>query len=129
MTFTIKTTLNASCQHVYNAWLNSQHHSEMTGGEAFITDQINDSFTAWNEYISGKNLELIANEKIVQEWRTTEFSDDEENSIITIELKDNNGKTELTLTHSHLPEHGEQYKKGWEDHYFNPMKTYFENHG
>ncbi|MBN4070128.1 hypothetical protein JYT76_00420 [Olleya sp. AH-315-F22] len=36
------------------------------------------------------------------------------------------GGTELTLTHSNVPESGEHYIKGWDEHYFKPMKRYFE---
>lgn len=36
------------------------------------------------------------------------------------------GETELTLTHSNVPESGEHYIKGWDEHYFKPMKAYFE---
>jgi activator of HSP90 ATPase len=28
---------------------------------------------AWNMYISGKNIELVKDKKIVQEWKTTEW--------------------------------------------------------
>ncbi len=35
--------------------------------------------------------------------------------------------TKVTLAHSNLPdETGKTYRKGWRDHYFKPMKEYFE---
>jgi hypothetical protein len=33
--------------------------------------------------------------------------------------------TKVTIRHSALPEHGMQYKQGWIDSYFLPMKEYF----
>jgi hypothetical protein len=33
--------------------------------------------------------------------------------------------TRLTLKHTNLPDHGMQYKDGWVEHYFEPMKAYF----
>jgi hypothetical protein len=39
-------------------------------------------------------------------------------------LHELDGKTELTLVHSNLPETGTHYKKGWQEHYFEPMSKY-----
>ncbi len=38
----------------------------MTSGKAFSTNKVGENFTAGDGYISGKNLELMENEKIVQ---------------------------------------------------------------
>jgi len=97
----------------------------MTGGEADISDKIGGSFTAWDGYIEGKNLVLEPYNRIVQSWRTSEFEDHEGDSEIEIILAESGAETELTLIHRNLPEHGEQYKQGWGDNYFLPMKDYF----
>jgi activator of HSP90 ATPase len=86
MKFTIKTTINALPEVIYNAWLSSKGHSEMTGGEANISDLTGDTFTTWDGYICGKNLLLKENKKIVQSWRTSEFEDHEPDSQIEIQL-------------------------------------------
>lgn len=85
-----------------------------------------DHFTAWDDYIEGENLALEPNKRIVQSWRTSEFLDNEPDSQIELILKDDGNQTELTLIHTNLSENGEQYKKGWEDHYFEPMRDYFK---
>jgi activator of HSP90 ATPase len=126
MKLKLTTTINASPAEVYEAWLNSELHSEMTGGEANVSDQVGDSFDAWDGYISGSNIELEKNKHILQKWRTTEFTEEEEDSIIEIQFAPVGSDTEITLIHSNLPEHGEQYRSGWEEHYFVPMKSYFE---
>ena len=46
--FEVSEEIRASPQQVYNAWLNSNQHSAMTGGEAIVSDLIGDSFTAWD---------------------------------------------------------------------------------
>ena len=125
MKFTLKTIINSTPKEIYSKWLNSEGHSNMTGGEASISNKVGDTFNAWDGYIEGKNLELELNKRIFQSWRTTQFEENEEDSRIEILLKEIEGQTELTLNHSNLPESGEHYKKGWEDHYFRPMKEYF----
>jgi activator of HSP90 ATPase len=83
------------------------------------------SFTTWDGYIEGKNIDLEPYHRIVQSWRTFDFEEEDQDSQIEILLSEAVGETELTLIHSNLPESGEHYKQGWEEHYFQPMKAYF----
>ncbi len=125
-TVELREIIEATTQEIYSAWLNSQLHTQMTGGEANCSDKVGASFTAWDGYISGKNLELLENKKIVQTWRTTEFSEDDEDSRLTIHLSEIKEGTELTLSHINIPKGQTQYEQGWIDHYFVPMKEFFK---
>ncbi|MFD2726803.1 SRPBCC domain-containing protein [Hyunsoonleella rubra] len=126
MKFTLKSTFNTTAKELYLSWLNSEKHSKMTGGLAECSENIGERFTAWDGYIWGKNLELEPFHRIVQSWRTTQFGDYEKDSQIEILLKEiKDGQTELILIHTNLPESGEHYKKGWKDHYFEPIKAFF----
>lgn len=125
MEFTLTAKFNVSAEKIYSAWLTSEEHTAMTGGDANINDKVGDTFTAWDGYISGMNLELEPGKRILQSWRTTQFEDAEEDSQIEVLLKETEGVTELTLIHRNLSENGGHYKKGWEDHYFAPMRVYF----
>lgn len=127
MEFTLKTKFKTSAKSIYEAWMSSEGHTKMTGGAASINDEIGSEFIAWDGYIFGENQILETNKRIVQSWRTTEFEDDEADSKIEILLNEENGVTELTLTHTNLPKHGEQYRNGWQEHYFIPMKDYFSD--
>ena len=127
MEFTLKETFQASAKKLYNTWLTSDGHTKMTGGEATISSEIGKSYSAWDGYISGKNITLEENKRIIQSWRSTQFEENEQDSQIELVLAEDNGTTELTLIHTNVPESGEHYKKGWEEHYFQPMKVFFEN--
>ena len=126
MEFKLKTTIQATTTEIYNAWLSSEGHSKMTGGAAIVSDVVDGVFTAWDGYIEGKNLVLEPNRRIIQSWRTSEFEADEPDSELEILLAEHDNGTEITLLHRNLPAHGEQYNQGWVNHYFNPMKEYFE---
>ncbi len=121
-------------EQVYLTLMTSKGHTDATGGTACIEAKAGAPFTAWDGYIRGTNKQLVAGKKIVQTWRTSEFSDDMEDSILTIELKpakSKNGKTgtQLKLTHSNVPaEQADNYDQGWHDNYWEPMKSYFANH-
>jgi uncharacterized protein YndB with AHSA1/START domain len=125
-TFTLRTTIPASAQDIYDAWLDSVGHSEMTGAEASMSDEIDAEVSAWDGYITGRNIELVSGERIVQSWRTTDFTDDQEDSMITVMLEESDGETLLTLIHSHVPESHTGYQRGgWQERYFEPMIEYF----
>ncbi|SVD54984.1 uncharacterized protein METZ01_LOCUS407838 [marine metagenome] len=125
MEFILKTIFHTTAKEIYESWLSSEGHTRMTGGSANISDEIGDKFTAWDGYIEGINIDLEPNKRIFQTWKTSKFDENEEDSQIEVLLDEVNGKTELTLIHTNLPESGEHYKQGWEDHYFEPMREYF----
>lgn len=77
-TYTLISRFPASAQDVYDAWLDSLAHSEMTGGAAQMSKAIGAEVSAWDDYISGRNLELVPGARIVQSWRTVEFGDQHE---------------------------------------------------
>ena len=74
-TSTIKQTIfiaGVKPQDVYSAFLDSKKHSALTGSKATTSDKVGGRFTAWDGYIFGKNVKLVAGKKIVQQWQTTE---------------------------------------------------------
>lgn len=123
--FEIADVIPAPPEMVYAAWLNEEEHSKMTGGYAKVSPLIGEKFEAWDGYIQGKNLELDAPKRILQSWRTNEFKETDNDSRLEILFGDIDEGTLVTIIHSQLPEHGMQYKQGWIDAYFNPMKEYF----
>ena len=111
---------------LYNAWLDSEKHSEMTGGEAVCSCEVDGQFSAWDEYITGFNKSLNPFKEIVQSWRTTEFSESDKDSELIILISETKAGSLLALIHNNIPEGQSDYTKGWIEHYFNPMKAYFQ---
>ena len=124
--FTISSLIPATPQEIYHAWMSSDGHSAMTGSPAKISPELGGKFEAWDGYIHGTNLELVPGKRIVQSWRTVEFSADEPDSRIEISLDAEGEQTRLTLHHTGLPPHGKQYEQGWVESYYEPMKEYFK---
>jgi activator of HSP90 ATPase len=119
--------LNTSADQFYKDWLTSETHSDFTGGEAKTSDKVGADFSAWDGYIAGKNIELTPGKKIVQSWRTVEFNENDEDSIIELEIEAiGSNESKLTLHHKNIPAGaGEKYKTGWEEHYLEPMTNYY----
>ena len=124
--FEIKKTFPVKPSEIYNGFLDSEIHTNMTGGTAIASMIENEDFSAWDGYISGKNIRLVQDKEITQTWRTSEFNENDADSELTILLNPINGGTELTLIHSNIPDGQANYKKGWEEHYFSPMLEYFK---
>lgn len=123
--FQIKTSFPVPPQKIYDLWLDSVGHSEMTGGGAECSSADGGEFSAWEGYISGKNVELKEPNLIKQSWRTSEFKDSDPDSEIQIDLKEIPEGTEFTLTHKGIPPGQPNYEQGWWDFYLNPMSDYF----
>ena len=126
--FTLIVTINAKAEKFYEAYLSSEGHTALTGSPARVDGTVDGDFTAWDGYIQGMFLELEKNKRIVQAWRTAEFPEEAEDSIVEILLEEDHGKTKLTLKHTNIPKgQMDNYKTGWEDFYFKPMREYFGN--
>lgn len=122
----VSSVIPAKPKQIYDAWLNSKEHSAMTGGKARSTNKVGGSFSAWNGYIKGKNLQLTRNKRIVQSWRSSDFSKEHLDSLLVVTLEEAAKGTKITITHSEIPDGGEAgYKEGWKLNYLDPMKKYF----
>jgi uncharacterized protein YndB with AHSA1/START domain len=123
----LSTIIPVPPQRVFHAWLDSKEHGGFTGGgEAIIDPHPGGSFTAWDGYINGKTLEIEPSKRILQSWRTTEFSENDPDSQLELLFKPVQEGTQLTLIHTNIPDgQAESYKQGWLDYYFKPMQEYF----
>jgi activator of HSP90 ATPase len=110
---------------LYRAWLDSEQHSAMTGGEAECSDKKDGEFSAWDGYISGKNLLLKKGKRIEQSWRTTDFKKGDPDSLLSLTFEDDDNGGKIILEHSKIPKGQPDYEQGWEDYYFKPMRDYF----
>ncbi|HEY4784959.1 MAG TPA: SRPBCC domain-containing protein [Bacteroidales bacterium] len=118
--------LNETKENLYKAWLDSEQHSSFTGSPAQIDPALNGEFSAWDGYIRGTNKILEPYTKIVQAWRTTEFAENDEDSVIELLFETKGNKTQLTIKHYNIPEgQGSDYEQGWKEFYFKPMKKYY----
>ena len=125
----VSTTIPAAPTTVYLAWLSSEQHSAMTGGTAKIDPNVGGKFTAWNGYITGKLVALDLGRRIIMSWRTTDFPRDAHDSKVEVQFEALGGSTRITILHTDIPEgQGEQYRTGWNDKYFTPIRNYFSKY-
>jgi activator of HSP90 ATPase len=125
----VKGIVPARPDRVLGAWLDGAQHAAMTGGAATGIAEVGAAFTAWDGYITGRNLE-IGPDRIVQSWRTSEFPKKAKDSRVEVRVAAHPDGTEITLVHTGIPKgQGKSYEKGWVDHYFEPMRDWFARTG
>lgn len=92
------------------------------GDDAQTGPNVGDSLLLWGGDVSGKNLEVQPNAKLVQEWS---IGNRKKPSRATFELDPVSNGTMLKLTQEGIPdEEFEDIKQGWIDHYYRPIERY-----
>ena len=119
-------TFKISPHDVYEALMDSKKHAAFSGGAAKISRAVGGEMMAYDGYIAGKNIELVPDKKIVQDWRAVDWSEGYF-SRVTFEFTPVPEGTRLDFIHTGIPE-GEEasFEQGWIDNYWEPMKTFFE---
>ncbi len=116
-----------SPKQVYEAYVDPEKHSEFTGSEAKGKPVVGGKFTAWDEYIFGKFLELEPGKRVVQEWTSTDFPEDASPSRLELTFSAVPKGTEIVMVHSNVPkEIADDAAEGWVDFYWDPLKAYFK---
>jgi len=99
-------------------------HGRLTGSTCTGEPVVGERFTAGDGYMHGEFEIVEAEQKIVQTWSTTEWPKGHAPSRLEFVLEPVDGGTELVMTHSGLPpSQAEQYRQGWIDFYWTPMRA------
>jgi len=114
----------ATPEDVFAALTNTFTIELWTGYKAIMDDQPGTEFSLWDGDITGRNLEVIKDKKLVQEWY---FGDQVEKSLVTIKLFENKKGTQVELIHTNIPDEDyENITEGWINYYFGAIKEFFE---
>lgn len=124
MDFEYKLVIAADPEEVFAALTNPFQIEIWSGYPADMKAEAGYVFSLWEGDITGVNLEVVPNRRLVQEWF---FGERDEQSLVEIKLKKENGKTVLDLKHTHIPaEVYEEITEGWREYYLGSMKEMLE---
>ncbi|MDQ6985003.1 MAG: SRPBCC domain-containing protein [Candidatus Dojkabacteria bacterium] len=116
--------INATIDEVWDALTNPETMEDWGAGPAEMDDSEDGEFSLWGGDIWGKNIEVEANKKLVQEWYGGDW---EEPSYVTFALIEEGDLTIVELTHENVPEdEEEEFEDGWSDYYLGAIKEYLE---
>jgi len=122
-------TFQASPHAVYEALMDSRKHAQFTQAPAKISRKVGGAISAYGDYITGTNLELVPDQKIVQAWHAAEWPEGHL-SKVTFKLAPVRGGTRLSFTHSGVPAaYVADIRQGWIDNYWVPLKARLNKRG
>jgi uncharacterized protein YndB with AHSA1/START domain len=122
----VTSTIPVAPTTLYFAWIDSAHHSSMTGQTAKIDPVVGAKYSACDGYVTGKLVILDLGRRIVESWRTTDFPRDAADSRVEVHFETLGQSTRILILHTEIPEgQSEKYKALWNERYIGPMRSYF----
>jgi len=130
-------TLDASPQRVYEVLTSSKDFDKITrlsDGAALldavgakptsISSEVGGAFTLFGGYITGRQVEMQPNERLIQAWREGSWKPGEF-SIAAYYLTAQGAKTRLNFEHRGFPNgNGVSLAPGWHTHYWEPLAKF-----
>jgi uncharacterized protein YndB with AHSA1/START domain len=88
---------------------------------AEISREVGGAFALFGGYITGRHVELVPNERLVQAWRTGGWAPGVY-SIAKFELVEQGSGTKIVFDHTGFPKgEAEVLASGWKAHYWEPL--------
>jgi uncharacterized protein YndB with AHSA1/START domain len=87
-----------------------------------ISPEVGGAFALFGGYITGRHIELVPNERIVQAWRTGSWKPGVY-SIAKFAFAEQGSGTKLVFDHTGFPEgEGQHLAAGWKANYWEPLE-------
>ena len=117
--------IHAPVEEVWQAFADPKVIDGWGGGPAKMSEEVEFEFEVWGGDVHGKNIEVIPNKKLVQEWFGGKW---DKPSIATFILSFKDNETRIDFTNIDVPDaEFSDIEKGWRDYYLGPIKEYLEN--
>ena len=133
-------TFRASSRRVYEALTDAQQFDKVmrlsaamrsmaTGTKpAEISRDAGGAFSIFGGYVTGLQIELVPNQRIVQVWRPQTWKPGDF-SIAKFEIADQGAGCKVVLEHRGFPDGtAEHLAAGWRDNYWEPLQQYLDMH-
>lgn len=89
-----------------------------------VSPEVGGAFSAFGGYVTGRHIELVPNDRIVQAWRAGGW-DPGQYSIAKFVLIEQGSGTKLVFDHTGFPEgKGQHLAEGWRTNYWEPLEKY-----
>ena len=119
-------TFKAKPETIYRMLMDAKAHSAFTGGPVELMNEIGGKLSAFGGAITGINIELVSNKRIVQMWRAGDWPAGHY-STATFELTAVEAGTQLAFTQTGVPENKyDEINKGWHEQYWDKIKAALE---
>jgi uncharacterized protein YndB with AHSA1/START domain len=119
-------TIDADPARVYKALTDPEQFGALTGrGAAALTADAGAAFSLFDGHITGRNVELVPDQRLVQAWRAASWPEGVY-SIVNFQLERDAGEqTRLVFDHTGFPaEAHDELAAGWGKMYWEPLQRY-----
>ena len=116
--------LSAPPSAVYELLTSSEKFSEMSGGAPAAIDATEGgAISLFGGMITGRNIELVPGERLVQAWRANPWNAGVY-SLVRFSIEETADGSSVSLEHSSFPDgEREHLAKGWHDNYWTNMRA------
>jgi uncharacterized protein YndB with AHSA1/START domain len=121
--------LKASRARVYQALTDAKQFSKVTefvmpGAATTISADVGGGFSLFGGVITGRHIELVPGERLVQAWREKNW-DAGIYSLVRFQLNEQGSDTRLVFDQTAIPQgHAGHLAPGWKTHYWEPLQKY-----
>jgi uncharacterized protein YndB with AHSA1/START domain len=117
--------IKANRKRVYEALTDEGQFRKISGGmDTKISREAGGAFSLFGGVITGRQIELVPGERIVQAWRS-EWAPGEY-SIARFVLEEQGSDTMIVFDHTGFPQgKAEHLASGWKAHYWDGLAQYF----
>jgi uncharacterized protein YndB with AHSA1/START domain len=116
--------IKAEVQDVFTALTNPFTIELWTGEPAEMSKKEGEEFSLWGGSIVGRNLKIVENKRLVQQWF---FGEEGPESIVSITLWPKKNNTSVELEHTNIPDDAyDNIVEGWQQSYFGAVKSLLE---
>lgn len=117
--------IDAPIEKVWDALVNPSTIEAWGGGPAKMSDRL-ESFSLWDGEIHGKNIKVVKEKEMVQEWYAWDVSLGA--STVTFTLSQEGKETVVELVQTKIPESEyEEVDSGWKNFFMEPLIELVEN--
>jgi activator of HSP90 ATPase len=121
----------ASRKRVFDALTDAAQFTKVTelstvkgAAPASISREAGGAFSCFGGYITGRHIELVSNERLVQAWRAASWKDGVY-SIVRFELQEQGSDTKLVFDHAGFPVgQADHLAGGWSMNYWEPLTKF-----
>jgi uncharacterized protein YndB with AHSA1/START domain len=122
----LETTFPAAPERVYELLTNGAKFGEVTGQPGKGGGSVGAYFSLFNNWLEGRQIELVPNERIVQAWRFMDWNPGVY-SIVRFTLTLEGDGTKLVVDQAGVPEAFQEHvKTNWKPFYFEPIAKHLE---
>jgi len=102
----------------YENMMDSAKHSKFTGSKCNVERSVRGAFSLYDGYISGRNIQLLADKKIVQSWRGVDWPNGHW-SHVTFDIDSHPTGCQVTLRQTGWP--ASARAEGWQTFYWSKL--------